>query len=61
MGEKIVLSAKGIYKEFPGVKALQDVSFFLREGEAQNAVFELGLYIVLIDAFAYIEASLHSA
>ena len=42
MGEKIVLSAKGIYKEFPGVKALQDVSFFLREGEIHALMGENG-------------------
>ena len=42
MGEKIVLSAKGIYKEFPGVKALQNVSFFLREGEIHALMGENG-------------------
>ncbi|MBO4319932.1 MAG: sugar ABC transporter ATP-binding protein [Treponema sp.] len=42
MGDKIVLSAKGIYKEFPGVKALQDVSFFLREGEIHALMGENG-------------------
>ena len=33
----------------------------LREGEAPNSVFESGLYIIFIDAVAYIAASLHSA
>ena len=42
MGDKIVLSAKGIYKEFPGVKALQNVSFFLREGEIHALMGENG-------------------
>ena len=42
MDEKIVLSARGIYKEFPGVKALQDVSFTLREGEIHALMGENG-------------------
>ncbi|MBO4319591.1 MAG: sugar ABC transporter ATP-binding protein [Treponema sp.] len=42
MEDRIVLSAKGIYKEFPGVKALQNVSFFLREGEIHALMGENG-------------------
>ena len=33
MENNVVLSMRGIYKEFPGVKALQNVDFTLREGE----------------------------
>lgn len=42
MEEKIVLSARGIYKEFPGVKALQNVDFTLREGEIHALMGENG-------------------
>ncbi len=42
MSEKIVLSARGIYKEFPGVKALQNVDFTLREGEIHALMGENG-------------------
>ena len=42
MDEKIVLSARGIYKEFPGVKALQNVDFTLREGEIHALMGENG-------------------
>ena len=42
MDEKIVLSARGIYKEFPGVKALQNVDFYLREGEIHALMGENG-------------------
>ena len=33
MQEKSVLEMRGIYKTFPGVKALQNVDFTLNEGE----------------------------
>ena len=33
MSDKIVLSMKNISKTFPGVKALSNVDFTLREGE----------------------------
>ena len=33
MQEEVVLRLEGICKEFPGVKALQDVEFTLRKGE----------------------------
>ena len=42
MDEKIVLSMRGIYKEFPGVKALQNVDFTLREGEIHALMGENG-------------------
>ena len=42
MDENIVLSARGIYKEFPGVKALQNVDFTLREGEIHALMGENG-------------------
>lgn len=42
MDDKIVLSARGIYKEFPGVKALQNVDFTLREGEIHALMGENG-------------------
>ena len=42
MDNKIVLSARGIYKEFPGVKALQNVDFTLREGEIHALMGENG-------------------
>ena len=42
MDEKIVLSARGIFKEFPGVKALQNVDFTLHEGEIHALMGENG-------------------
>ncbi len=42
MEDKIVLSAHGIYKEFPGVKALQNVDFTLRKGEIHALMGENG-------------------
>ena len=33
MREKAILEMRGIYKSFPGVKALQNVDFTLCEGE----------------------------
>lgn len=42
MENNIVLSARGIYKEFPGVKALQNVDFTLREGEIHALMGENG-------------------
>ena len=38
----IVLSMRGIYKEFPGVKALQNVDFTLREAEIHALMGENG-------------------
>ena len=37
MSEDLVLKAEGITKTFPGVKALEDVSFDLRRGEMGRA------------------------
>ncbi len=42
MENNVVLSARGIYKEFPGVKALQNVDFTLREGEIHALMGENG-------------------
>ena len=42
MEDKIVLSAHGINKEFPGVKALQNVDFTLRKGEIHALMGENG-------------------
>ena len=42
MDNNVVLSARGIYKEFPGVKALQNVDFTLREGEIHALMGENG-------------------
>lgn len=42
MSDTIVLSARGIFKEFPGVKALQNVDFTLREGEIHALMGENG-------------------
>jgi len=40
--KKIVLEMKGIYKSFPGVRALQGVDFSLREGEIHALMGENG-------------------
>ena len=42
MENNVVLSMRGIYKEFPGVKALQNVDFTLREGEVHALMGENG-------------------
>ena len=42
MEKKIVLEMKGIYKSFPGVRALQGVDFSLREGEIHALMGENG-------------------
>ncbi len=42
MEENVVLSMRGIYKEFPGVKALQNVDFTLKEGEIHALMGENG-------------------
>lgn len=42
MSEKVVLRAIAIEKSFPGVKALEDISFDLREGEIHALVGENG-------------------
>jgi len=42
MDENIVLQMKGIYKSFPGVRALQDVDFSLRKGEIHALMGENG-------------------
>lgn len=42
MKEKAILEMKGIYKSFPGVKALQDVNFTLCEGEVHALMGENG-------------------
>ena len=42
MSEQTVLQMRGIYKSFPGVKALQDVSFRLRKGEIHALMGENG-------------------
>ncbi|MCR5306942.1 MAG: sugar ABC transporter ATP-binding protein [Oscillospiraceae bacterium] len=42
MREKSVLEMHGIYKSFPGVKALQNVDFYLREGEIHALMGENG-------------------
>lgn len=42
MEKDVVLRMEGIYKTFPGVKALQDVSFTLREGEIHALMGENG-------------------
>lgn len=42
MAENLVLEAKGITKTFPGVKALDNVNFSLREGEVHALVGENG-------------------
>jgi len=40
--EEIILSMNGIHKEFPGVKALTDVSFSVRKGDIHALVGENG-------------------
>jgi ribose transport system ATP-binding protein len=42
MGDDFVLQLEGISKQFPGVKALDDVSFDLRRGEVHMLVGENG-------------------
>ena len=42
MAEDLVLQLEGISKQFPGVKALEDVSFDLRRGEVHMLVGENG-------------------
>ncbi len=42
MEENVILSMRGIYKEFPGVKALQNVDFTLRKGEIHALMGENG-------------------
>ncbi len=42
MSENIVLSMKGIFKSFPGVKALQNVDFTLKKGEIHALMGENG-------------------
>ena len=42
MESNIILSMRGIYKEFPGVKALQNIDFTLREGEVHALMGENG-------------------
>ncbi|MBQ3799389.1 MAG: sugar ABC transporter ATP-binding protein [Treponema sp.] len=42
MENSVVLTMRGIYKEFPGVKALQNVDFTLRKGEVHALMGENG-------------------
>ena len=42
MEDNVVLTMRGIYKEFPGVKALQNVNFTLRKGEVHALMGENG-------------------
>ena len=42
MEQKVVLEMRGINKNFPGVKALQDVDFTLRKGEIHALMGENG-------------------
>ena len=42
MENQVILSMKGICKEFPGVKALQNVDFTLRKGEIHALMGENG-------------------
>ena len=42
METNVVLTMRGIYKEFPGVKALQNVDFTLRKGEVHALMGENG-------------------
>ena len=48
MKENRVLEVKGIYKSFPGVKALQNVDFNLCEGEIHALMGENGAGQVFI-------------
>src|SRR5574344_709056 len=42
MENNVILTIRGIYKEFPGVKALQNVDFTLRAGEIHALMGENG-------------------
>ena len=42
MNDEIILQMKGIYKSFPGVKALQNVDFSLKKGEIHALMGENG-------------------
>ena len=42
MENNVILTMRGIYKEFPGVKALQNVDFTLRKGEIHALMGENG-------------------
>ena len=42
MEENVILTMRGICKEFPGVKALSDVDFTLRKGEIHALMGENG-------------------
>lgn len=42
MEKEIILSMKGISKNFPGVKALSNVDFYLRKGEIHALMGENG-------------------
>ena len=42
MDNNVLLTMRGIYKEFPGVKALQNVDFTLRKGEIHALMGENG-------------------
>ena len=42
MNENSLLEMRGIYKSFPGVKALQNVDLTLREGEIMALMGENG-------------------
>ena len=42
MRDGVVLEMRGIYKSFPGVKALRNVDFTLREGEIHALMGENG-------------------
>jgi len=47
MGDDFVLQLEGISKQFPGVKALEDVGFDLRRGELHTLVGENGKAVAL--------------
>ena len=40
--DRLILEIKGLSKSFPGVKALEDVNFSVREGEVHALVGENG-------------------
>ena len=42
MSEKVILEMRNISKEFPGVKALDNISFRVKEGEIHCLVGENG-------------------